>query len=68
MGPKDAAGMANRVDPDKTVWSGSTLCAQAYLSENLGTLRYCKTHKILDTQKFAAIVLKSAEQDGFTIE
>ena len=43
--PKDADGMANSVDPDQTaplgaVWSGSTLFAQACLSENLGSLRY----------------------------
>ena len=45
MGPNDADGMANSVDPDQTaplgaVWSGSALFAQAYLSENLGSLRY----------------------------
>ena len=44
MHPKDAAGTANRVDPDQTapvgaVWSGSALFAQTYLSENLGSLR-----------------------------
>ena len=42
--PKDAVGMANSVDPDQTaplgVWSGSVLFAQAYLSKNLGSLRY----------------------------
>ena len=43
--PNNADGMANSVDPDQTaplgaVWSGSALFAQAYLSENLGTLRY----------------------------
>ena len=33
--------MANSVDPNQTaVWSGSALFAQAYLSENLGSLRY----------------------------
>ena len=42
---KDADGIANSVDPDQTaplgaVWSGSTLFAQAYLSEKLGSLRY----------------------------
>ena len=46
MSPKDADGMANRVDPDQTallvaVRSGSTLFAQAYLSKNLESLR-CK--------------------------
>ena len=36
MSPNDADGMANSVDPE----SGSALFAQAYLSENLGSLRY----------------------------
>ena len=41
---KDAAGIANCVDPDQTaplgaVWSGSALFAQAYLSENLWSLQ-----------------------------
>ena len=45
MSPNDADGMANSVDPDQTaplgaVWSGSALFAQAYLSENSGSLRY----------------------------
>ena len=45
MGPNDANGMTNSVDPDQTgplgaVWSGSTLFAQAYLSKNLGSLQY----------------------------
>ena len=45
MSPNDADGKANSVDPDQTaplgaVWSGSALFAQAYLSENLGSLRY----------------------------
>ena len=45
MHPKDAARIANSVDPDQTaplgaVWSGSTLFAQTYLSENLGSLQY----------------------------
>ena len=49
MSPNDADGMANSVDPDLTaplgaVWSGSALFAQAYLSENLGSLRYFFTH------------------------
>ena len=43
MSPNDADGMANSVDPDQTAplgaWSGSALFAQAYLSENLGSLR-----------------------------
>ena len=42
MSPNDVDGMANTVDPDQTgtlgtVWSGVTLFAQAYLSENLGS-------------------------------
>ena len=44
MSPNDADGTPNSVDPDQTaplgaVWSGSALFAQAYLSENLGSLR-----------------------------
>ena len=37
MSPNDADGMANSVDPDQT--AGCALFAQAYLSENLGSLR-----------------------------
>ena len=45
MSPNNADGMANSVEPDQTaplgaVWSGSALFAQAYLSKNLGSLRY----------------------------
>ena len=42
MHPKDAAEIANSVDPDPlgAVWSGSALFAQTYLPENLGSLRY----------------------------
>ena len=40
MSPKDADEMANSVDPDQTAQSDlGTLFAQAYLSENLGSLR-----------------------------
>ena len=45
MHPKDAEGIANRVDPGQTapplgaVWSGSALFAQVCLSKNLGKLR-----------------------------
>ena len=44
---EDADGIANSVDPDQTaplgaVWSGSALFAQAYLSENLGSLSKTK--------------------------
>ena len=48
MSPNDIEGTANSVDPDQTaaplgaVWSGSALFAQAYLSENLGSLRYMR--------------------------
>ena len=50
MSPNDADGMANSVDPDQTaplgaVWSGSALFAQAYLSENVGLLRYVKNKR-----------------------
>ena len=43
MSPKDADGMANSVAPDQTahlIWVCTVLFAQAYLSENLGSLRY----------------------------
>ena len=45
MSPNDADGIANSVDPDQiahlgAVWCGSALFAKAYLSENLGSLRY----------------------------
>ena len=46
MCPKDVDGIAYSVDPDQTapplgaVWSGSTLFAQTYLSENLGTIQH----------------------------
>ena len=48
MSPNDADGMANSVDPDQTapLGSGSALFAQAYLSENLGSLRYSNFRKI----------------------
>ena len=51
MSPNDADGMANSVDLDQTaslgaVWSGSSLFAQTYLSENLGSLRSIKTVKM----------------------
>ena len=44
MSPNDTDGMADSLDPDQTaslgaVWSGSALFAQAYLSENLGSLQ-----------------------------
>ena len=44
MSPNNADGMADSVDSDQTaplgtVWSGSALFAQAYLSKNLGSLR-----------------------------
>ena len=42
MSPKDVGGMANSVDRDHldAVWSASSLFAQTYLSENLGSLWY----------------------------
>ena len=44
MHAKDAAGIANSVDPDQTaplgaVWSGFALFAQTYLFENLGSIQ-----------------------------
>ena len=49
MSSKDADGMANSVDPG-AVWYGSTLFAQAYLSENLrsfGTLLISSRNQLL---------------------
>ena len=53
MSPNDADGMANSVDPDQTtplgaVWSGSALFAQAYLSENLESLRYDNLYSLIN--------------------
>ena len=43
MSPNGADGMENSEDPDQTalgaVWPWSALFAQAFLSENLGSLR-----------------------------
>ena len=69
---KDADGIANNVDPDQTaplgaVWSRSALFAQAYLSKNLGSLRYCKNPNNADTRKIAEVILKIV-QCSFTIE
>ena len=57
MGPNDADGLANSVDPDQTapvgaVWSGSALFAQAYLSGNLGSLRYILFSDFLPVRSF----------------
>ena len=52
MSPNNADGMANSVDPDQTAPvanSGSSLFAQAYLSENLGSLRYFQTPSLLQS-------------------
>ena len=64
MSPNDAGGKANSVDPDQTaplgaVWSGSALLAQAYLSENLGSLRYYN----LFLSHYRVIVLESRPTD-----
>ena len=45
MGPKDAEGIANSVDPDQVAlsgafWSVSSVFAQTCLSEYLGSLQY----------------------------
>ena len=45
ISPNDADRMTNSVDPDQTA-PGSALFAQAYLSENLGSLRYMYFSKI----------------------
>ena len=60
MSPNDADGIANSVDPDQTaplgaVWSGSALFAQAYLSENLGSLRYTQMEFGLLVQRLNSV-------------
>ena len=61
MSPNDADGMTNSVDPDQTapvgaVWSGSALFSQAYLSENLGLLRYDSfLHLHIISESFSAV-------------
>ena len=41
MSQNNADGMANSADPDQTALGAvSTLLAKAYMSENLGSLRY----------------------------
>ena len=74
MSPNDADGMANSVDPDQTaplgaVWSESALFAQAYLSKNLGSLRYHHAVDHFNTNIFLSIfqtnfVLKYAPKKG----
>ena len=79
MSPDDADGMANSVDPDQTaplgtVWSGSALFAQAYLSENLGSLRYVvgtyKNHLVVfepphdKTNQMACAPSEDSDQPG----
>ena len=72
MSPNDADGMANSVDPDQTaplgaVWSGSALFAQAYMSENLGSLRYsrfpCRWISVLSNAK-EEVLLKAFQDTG----
>ena len=56
--------MANSIDPDQTA---PYRMLKAHNIQNLRLLQYRKNHKILDTQKFAVIILK-VEQDGFSLE
>ena len=67
MYPKVEDGMTNNVDPDQTaplgaVWSGFALFAQAYLSENLGSLRYPK----IWTNLFYHRIMCPKVEDGMT--
>ena len=57
MGPEDADGMANSVDPDQTaplgaVWSGSTLFAQTCPSENLGYWKLTPYYRMITLMQF----------------
>ena len=58
---KDSDGIANSVDPDQTPlgadWSGSALFAKAYLSENLGTLRYVAAESFRYTEAITDLSL-----------
>ena len=61
--------MANSVDPDQTaplgaVWSGSALFAQAYLSENLGSLWYPDS----DSQELCCLAFKPEFLRQFKID
>ena len=56
MSPNDADGMANSVDPDQTA-PGSALFAQAYLSKNLGSLRYMQNRRVKTYSKLSIITL-----------
>ena len=62
MSPNDTDGMANSVDPDQTaplgpVWSGSALFAQAYLSENIGSLWYKPLYKYMYIPTFCLKII-----------
>ena len=64
MSPNNADRMANSVDPDQTaplgaVWYGSAMFAQAYLSENLGSLWYIHIYSQTCTKKPPKGYLKS---------
>ena len=67
MHPKDAARIANSVDPDQNaplgaVQPGSALFAQTYLSENLGSLQYRNYHKSWEVWFYHRLVFpKDAE-------
>ena len=54
MSPNDGDGMANSVDPDQI----APVFAQAYLSENLGSLRYIHFLE-LKMFKFCCIALSN---------
>ena len=54
MSPNHADGMANSVDPDQT-----SLFAQAYLSENLGSLRFVNLFTVLCCYFTAVLIYNS---------
>ena len=56
MSPNDADGMGNSVDPDQTA-PGSAVFAQAYLSKNLGSLRYMQNRRVKTYSKLSIITL-----------
>ena len=68
MHPKDAAGIANSVDPDQTaplgaVWSGSALFAQTYLSDYGKGIVQCGRVMLQMLDEWATCMLKVASYD-----
>ena len=59
--PKDANGLANSVDPDRTARSGSILFAQIYMFENFGSLWYLRYRKLIFKVKLSPSFTKHVD-------